>query len=97
MQLEAAAVSPYFPASHSVQEGALVAVVDALYLPVGHSSQAVPAPFDTLPAGQTKQEFDWGQKFALLASAVADATVIPAASVTFHAFSDLYDPAVACP
>ena len=135
VQLAAAAASPYFPASHIVQEEALVAVVDvlycpvpqlthavavvdpvfglyfpapqavqadidpetSLYLPAGHSSQAVPALFDAFPAGQLKQEFDWGQKFALLASAAADAKVVPTEFTTFHEFSVLYDPGVACP
>jgi hypothetical protein len=125
-QLAAAVVSPYFPASHGVQDEALVAVVDelycpvpqltqadikvdpvfslylpapqavqadfdpdtsSLYLPAEHSSQAVPAPFDTLPAGQLKQVTDWGQKYALLAFAAADAKVVPVEFVTLHEFS----------
>ncbi len=85
----------YFPASQAVQGD--IDPDTLLYLPAGHSSQAVPAPFDAFPFGQLKQEFDWGQKFALLASAAAEAKVVPAEFITFHEFSVFCDPAVALP
>ena len=85
----------YFPEPQAVQVD--IDPDTPLYLPVGHSSQAVPAPFDAFPSGQLKQEFDWGQKFALLASAAADAKVVSAEFTTFHEFSALYDPGVAWP
>jgi hypothetical protein len=46
----------YFPAPQAVQPAFIPET--SLYLPAEHSSQAVPAPFDTLPVGQLKHELD---------------------------------------
>ena len=67
--------SLYFPALHAVQAW-MVAPSTSLCLPAGHNSQAVPALFEKLPAGQLKH-VDTGQKLSLGASPFADANVAP--------------------
>ena len=68
--------SLYFPALHAVQAW-MTAPSTSLYLPAVHGSQAVPALFEKLPAGQLKHDVVAGQKLSLGAAPSADANVAP--------------------